>query len=103
MSKTIAIPDEVYDRLEQQARERGLAIPQLVAQLAEEADTFPWKSASPTSIGEVEQARLSAALERMRARGLLLAQVERPQAIAAFKPVQVQGKPLSEVILEERR
>ncbi len=53
MSKTITIPDEVYDRLEQQAKARGVAIPQLVAQLAE----------------EVEQARLSAALERMRAKG----------------------------------
>jgi hypothetical protein len=88
MSKRIDIPDEIYERLEQQARARGLAVSQLIAQLEE----------------EVEQARLAAALERLRAKGILRAPAGPPSpAPVGFKPIQVQGKPLSEVILEERR
>lgn len=87
MSKGIDIPDETYAQLEQQAKVRGLTVSQLIAQLQE----------------EVEQARLAAAVERLRAKGMLLASAELTQAPVAFKPIQVQGKPLSEVILEERR
>ena len=87
MSKTIDLPDEIYARLEQQAKARGLPVPQVIAQLEE----------------EIAQARLGAAMERLRAKGILLAPAEPTQAPGAFKPIPVQGKPLSEVILEERR
>ena len=88
MSKMVAIPDEVYARLEQQARDRGLTVPQVIAELAQ----------------EVEKARLAVAVERLRAKGILLTTPELlPSAPAGFKPIRVQGKPLSEVIIEERR
>ncbi len=88
MSKMIDIPDEVYARLEQQARARGLTVPQTIAQFVEEA----------------EKARIAVAVERLRAKGILLTTAELSQPIpASFKPIQVQGKPLSEVIIEERR
>jgi len=87
MSKSIDIPDEIYARLEQQAKARGLTVSQLIAQLGE----------------ELEQARLAATIERLRAQGMLPTPAEPVQAPVAFKPIQVQGKPLSEVILEERR
>ena len=38
MSKMVAIPDEVYARLDQQARDRGLTVPQVIAELAQEVE-----------------------------------------------------------------
>jgi predicted DNA-binding protein len=88
MSKTIDLPNEVYERLERQAQARDLTVPEVIAQLVE----------------EIEAARLAAALERMRAKGLLAEpSSSAPPAPLDFNPIQVQGKPLSEVIIEERR
>lgn len=88
MSKTISIPDEVYARLEQQARARGSTLPQIIAELVQEAEKAP----------------LAVALERMRAKGILLVAPWSAQPTPTdFKPIAVQGKPLSEVIIEERR
>lgn len=88
MSRTIDIPDEVYAQLEQQAKARGLTLPEIIAELTRTA----------------EKARIGGAIARMRAKGLLLplSTSSRPAA-AEFRPVKVQGKPLSEVIIEERR
>jgi hypothetical protein len=88
MSRTIEIPDGVYVQLEQQARRRGLTLVETIAALVH-AD---------------EKARMATAIARLRTQGVLL-----PLASAAlpaptdFAPIQVQGKPLSEVIIEERR
>lgn len=87
MSKSIDIPDEIYARLEQQANARGLTVPQLIAQLEK----------------EVVQVRLAAAIEHLRANGILLAPAEPVQTPASVKPIQVQDKPLSEVILASGR
>lgn len=91
MTKTIELPSEVYEQLEKQARMHDLTIPQMVAQLIE----------------EVEAAHLSAVVERMRAKGMLVTyRPDDADLLAApedFQPIQVQGKPLSEVIIEERR
>jgi hypothetical protein len=88
MGTTITLPDDLYARLEQQAATQGIAIEELIARLAR----------------DVEEARLDAAEERMRAKGLLLPRRSRPpSASAAFEPVPIQGKPLSETIIEERR
>ncbi len=58
-------------------------------------------------IEEVEAAHLSAVVERMRAKGMLVTyRPDDADLLAApvdFQPIQVQGKPLSEVIIEERR
>ena len=88
MSKTVELPDDVYTQLEQQASLRGLTLPQIIAELVEED----------------EKARMLVAIERMRLKGLLLTpSSSAPSALADFEPVEVQGKPLSEVIIEERR
>jgi len=88
MSKTVELPDDVYTQLEYQASLRGLTLPQLIAELVEED----------------EKARMTIAIERMRLKGLLFAPSSSAlPAPADFEPVEVQGKPLSEVIIEERR
>jgi hypothetical protein len=88
MSKMVAIPDEVYARLEQQARDQRLTVPQVIAQLVQ----------------EVEKTRAAVAVERLRAKGILLTTPGLlPSGPGGFKPIRVQGKPLSEVIIEERR
>ena len=88
MSRTIEIPDEVYVQLEQQASIRGVPLPQLIAELVQ-AD---------------ENARMAAAIERLRTKGVLLPPSSSAQpAPLDVAPLQVQGKPLSEVIIEERR
>ena len=88
MSRTIEIPDEVYAQLEQQARRRGLTLPQIIA----------------TLVQEDEKARMTAAIARLRTQGVLLLPTSAAQpAETDFKPIQVQGTPLSEVIIEARR
>jgi hypothetical protein len=88
MSRTIDLPDEVYAQLEQHARRRGLTLPQTIAEL----------------IHEDEKARMAAAIARLRTQGVLLSPSSAaPPAPTDFEPIQVQGKPLSEVIIEERR
>jgi macrodomain Ter protein organizer (MatP/YcbG family) len=54
MSTTINLPDEVYARLEEQAKARGLTVSQTVAQLVEES----------------QRARIVTAIERLRMKGL---------------------------------
>lgn len=88
MGKTVELPDDVYTQLEHQARIRGLTLPQVIAEL----------------VDEDEKVRMTITLERMRLKGLLLPPSSTaPPAPADFEPVEVQGKPLSEVIIEERR
>jgi predicted transcriptional regulator len=88
MSITIDLPNEVYERLEKEAQARGITIAEAIAQALEEA----------------EAARLSAFWERMEAEGLVAKRKPAPLASAEpFQPIEVKGKPLSEVIIEERR
>jgi hypothetical protein len=88
MSHTIEIPDEIYAQLEQQARRRGLTLPQIIAEL----------------VHEDEKARMTAAIARLQTQGLLLPPSRTAQpAPTDCKPIHVQGTPLSEVIIEERR
>ena len=88
MSRTIEIPDEVYVQLEQQARMRGLTLPQTIVELVH-AD---------------EKTRMAMAITRLRMQGVLLPPSGSAQpAPTDVEPMQVQGTPLSEVIIEERR
>jgi len=88
MSRTIEIPEEVYVQLEQQARMRGLTLPETIAELVH-AD---------------EKARISMAIARLRTQGVLLPPSGAVRPVPTdVEPMQVQGKPLSEVIIEERR
>jgi hypothetical protein len=87
MSRTIAVSDDVFDRLERQANARGVTISQMLDELAARA----------------EEQSMSSAVERLRANGLLLDPIGSPDTGTAFDPVEVRGTPLSEVITEERR
>ncbi len=88
MSKTVELPDDVYTQLEHQARLRGLTLPQIIGEF----------------VSEDEKARMMVAIKRMRIKGLLLNPSSSAlPALTDFEPVEVQGKPLSEVIIEERR
>lgn len=88
MGKTITLSDEVYARLEQRATAKGWTVAEVIAGLER----------------ELEAARLDAAEERMRAKGLLVPRrTPPPGAWTEFEPVPILGKPLSETIIEERR
>ena len=88
MSITIDLPGEVYQRLEKQAQLCGATVAETVAQLLEEA----------------QAARLNAFWERLEAKGVVAKRKPvLPTSAAPFQPIQVPGKPLSEVIIEERR
>ncbi|MEP7339661.1 MAG: hypothetical protein ABI977_18125 [Acidobacteriota bacterium] len=88
MAKTIDLPSEVYEQLEKQAQMHNLTIPEMIARLIE----------------EVEAAHLSAVMERLRSEGLFAERSEVDASLFVdFQPVTVHGKPLSEVIIEERR
>ncbi len=88
MSVTIDLPNEVYERLEKQAQARGTTIAEAIAQAMEEAGA----------------ARINAFWERLEAKGSVAKRKPAPPAHAEpFQPIEVQGKPLSEVIIEEPR
>jgi hypothetical protein len=87
VSVTIDLPDEVYERLEKQAQSHGQTIPEVIARLIEEIEAAHW----------------SAVVRQMQAEGIFAEPpVEPPPAPPDFQPIRVQGKPLSEVIIEER-
>lgn len=88
MSQTIELSNEVYERLEKQALAREMSIPEVIARLVE----------------EIEAAHLAAVFAQLRAEGLIAEPTSSsPPSIVDFKPIKVIGKPLSEVIIEERR
>jgi hypothetical protein len=88
MTQTIELPIEVYVKLEKQAQARGTTIAEAVAQALEEA----------------EANRRAAFFERLRAEGRILP--KKPltdEQRQSFKRIDVQGKPVSECLIEERR
>ena len=88
MNTTIDLPNEVYERLEKYAQARGKTIAETIEQV----------------LAEVETSRRTAVIEQMRAEGLLLPkQPVSPGTRASFKPIEVSGKPVSEILIEERR
>jgi predicted transcriptional regulator len=87
MSITIDLPNEIYERLKKQAQARGTTIAEAIAQALEES----------------EAARISAFWERMEAEGLVAKRKPAPPTTEEpFQPIEIKGKPLSEVIIEER-
>lgn len=88
MTITIDLPAEVQQRLEQQARLRRTTLSEAIAQLLEES----------------EVSRINEFWEKLEAEGRVAKRKPAlPTSDEPFQPIQVQGKPLSEVILEERR
>jgi predicted CopG family antitoxin len=88
MNITIDLSNEVYERLEKLAQLRGVTVSEAIAQLLE----------------EVETAHRQAVFEQMRAEGILLPKKPaRPGDRASFEPIEVRGRPVSEILIEERR
>lgn len=88
MTITIDLPDEVHQRLEKQTQLRGTTVADAIAQLLEEGET----------------ARRQAVFEQMRAEGILLPKKPaQPGARDSFRPIEVSGRPTSEILIEERR
>jgi len=88
MTQTIELPIEIYEKLEQQAQARGLTVADVIARLIE----------------EVEAAHRQAVFEQMRAEGLFLPKKSSPaDQERIYKRIDVQGKPVSECLIEERR
>ncbi|MGH9838552.1 MAG: hypothetical protein ACREEM_07200 [Blastocatellia bacterium] len=88
MTQTIELPIEVYRRLEKQAQLRGVTVSEAIAQLLE----------------RVEINHRAAVFEQMRAEGLLLPKKALPNdEKRVYRRIAVQGKPVSECLIEERR
>lgn len=88
MNITIDLSNEVYERLEKLAQLRGVTVSEAIAQLLE----------------EVETAHRQAVFEQMRAEGLLLPKKPLPpDQERRYRRIDVQGKPVSECLIEERR
>lgn len=88
MSKTVELHDELYEKLEQLAKAQNTTIEAIIEKVTQ----------------EVEAARLSAAIEQMRAKGIIAERQQPAEPITVgFKRIKVSGKPVSETIIEERR
>jgi hypothetical protein len=88
MNTTIDLPNEVYERLEKQAQARGKTIVETIEQVLAEAETN----------------RRAAVIEQMRAEGKILPKHPLPPDYQRhYKRIEVQGKPVSECLIEERR
>jgi hypothetical protein len=88
MSITIDLPNEIYERLQKQAQTRGKTIAETLEQV----------------LAEVETSRRAAVIEQMRAEGKILPKQPLPPGYQReYKRIEVQGKPVSECIIEERR
>ncbi len=88
MQVTVELSQETYEQLRRQAEAKGLSIAEVAEQLLEES----------------EANRRAAVFEQMRAEGILLPKKPAPpEARTSFKPIEVSGKPASEILIEERR
>lgn len=86
MSKNITVTDDLYSRLHAQAADQGETI-----------ETYLEKLASAVNSRD-EKLR-----ERLRARGLLVTWPDPAPGVADQRPVAVQGAPVSQTIIEDRR
>lgn len=87
MSKVLAIPDELYDRLQAQAQARGVAIAVYLERLQ----------------SETERALEAQVQDKLRVKGLVVTWPGAIQPPPEFRPIEVRGRFLSQTILEERR
>lgn len=88
MQITVELSQETYEQLRRQAEAKGLSVAEIAEQLLEEA----------------EANRRAAVFERLRAEGRVLPKKPLPpDAQRVYKRIDVQGKPVSECIIEERR
>ena len=87
MSKVLAIPDELHDRLQAQAQARGVSLAVYLERLQNEA----------------ERTLAAQFQDLLRVKGLVVTWPGAMQPSPEFKPLEVRGRSLSQTILEERR
>jgi len=88
MQITVELSQETYEQLRRQAEAKSLSVAEVAEQMLEEA----------------EANRRAAVFEQMRAEGILLPKKPAsPETRASFKPIEVSGRPASEILIEERR
>ena len=88
MTTTIDLPKEVYERLEKHAHTRGATVTEAIAQF----------------LAEAEADRVSVVVEQMRAEGVILPKQALPLDYQrVYQRIEVQGRPVSECLIEERR
>jgi hypothetical protein len=88
MSKNITVSDELYARLKEQASRQAQTI-----------ETYLDRLTAPSG-GRSEAGALR---ERLRAKGLLVTWPNPSSATADHPPVVIEGPPLSQTIIEDRR
>ncbi|MDZ7292429.1 MAG: hypothetical protein ONB44_22160 [candidate division KSB1 bacterium] len=85
--KTIKVSPETYERLDTQARTRGLSIERFLDSLLQEFDKL----------------RERLFIEHLRAEGLIVSFPPGDITVPRdFKPVPVKGEPVSQTIIEDR-
>ncbi len=85
--KAIKVSPVTYERLDAQARARGVSIERFLEYV----------------IQEFEKSRERAFIERLRMKGLLVSTpTASPGTPRTFKPVPIDGEPLSQTIIEDR-
>lgn len=89
MSKNITVSDELYLRLKGQAAQQGQPIESYLDRLT-----------GPSSRSDEQE---SALRNRLIAKGLLVSWPNSSSAIPDHPPVRIQGVPVSETIIEDRR
>jgi len=86
-NQAVEVSQETYERLDSQARARGQSIERFLEFVVQEFD----------------RAREREFIERLRAKGMIVtfppSKIKMPRN---FKPVPVKGKPVSEIIIEDR-
>jgi len=88
MQVTVELSPTTYENLHRQAQAKGLSVAEVAEQLLEEA----------------EANRRAAVFEQMRAEGIFLPKQPLPSDYRRnYRRIDVQGKPVSECIIEERR
>ncbi len=86
MSKNITVPDDLYSRLHAQAVAHGETLEIYLERLA-----------------SAENSQDEKLRERLRAKGLLVTFLDPLPEIVDCRPVAVQGAPVSQTIIEDRR
>ena len=88
MRITVELSPTTYENLHRQAQANGLSVAEIAEQLIEES----------------EEQRRTAFFDRLRAEGRILPKKPLPPDYQrVYKRIDVQGKPVSECLIEERR
>jgi hypothetical protein len=88
MQITVELSQETYEHLRRQAEVKGLSVAEIAEQVLQEAEAY----------------RRAAFFERLRAEGRILPKkTQESDASASFNPIEVSGRPASEILIEERR